>query len=104
MPAEKRKAMTNEVRISGAAEGLRARDLTAQEPTYAIIIDGPRVLKNIIKTMVKLCIFFSVPPPLAGLLDHDDDLIPLHFCHASFDIDHRCPAFPHFINPQRTGC
>lgn len=56
IPAEKRKAKTSAVNISGAADGLRAKDFTPHAPTKAITIDGPRVLKNKTNIMVKLCI------------------------------------------------
>jgi len=59
MPPEKRKAKIKAVNISGAAEGLRASDFTPQAPTNAMMIDGPRVLKNRINMTVKLCIFFK---------------------------------------------
>ena len=59
MPSAKRKAVTIERRIFEAAAGLRARAFKAEAPTYAITSDGPIVLKNIIKVIVKLSIFLS---------------------------------------------
>jgi len=55
----KTKAKIIESNIFGAAEGLRPRARTLAKPTAAITPEGPNVLINIIKIIVKFFISFS---------------------------------------------
>jgi len=58
MASEKIKDKIITIKILADAEGLRATDLTAAEPTKAITAAGPAVLKNItkIKAKVDMCL------------------------------------------------
>lgn len=53
MPSAKRKANIIATMILGAAAGLRPSALIAANPTAAMIKDGPMVLMNITKAIVK---------------------------------------------------
>ena len=45
--------------ILGEAEGLRATDFTAENPTRAITAAGPAVLRNMVIIRTKFCIFYQ---------------------------------------------
>ncbi len=52
--SEKINAKIIEIKIRGAAEGLRPKALMAANPTIPITNAGPRVVTRIMKTMVKV--------------------------------------------------
>lgn len=57
MASEKINDKIMTIKILADAEGLRATDFTAAEPTKAITAAGPAVLKNITKIKAKVDIF-----------------------------------------------
>ena len=63
MASEKINDKIMTINILADAEGLRATDLTAAEPTKAITAAGPAVLRNITKIRAKVDIFNKIKGP-----------------------------------------